>query len=74
MLSLLLFRQIYSTERTIIKEITKAEKEYLLDKDPKIELTIIGKSKSKRQKRYYVPDCKSVNYWLKRYHSSGGGK
>lgn len=75
MLSLWLFRPIYSIERLDIKEITKDEKNYLLEKEPKIELTIIGKSKGKRQKRYYVPDCKSVNYWLKKFHSaSGGGK
>lgn len=33
---------------------------------PNLEVTIIGKKKGKRQKEYYVPDCGSVAYYLRK--------
>ena len=50
-----------------LKEITKDERDYLRLKAPNIAVTIIGRSKGEKQKRYYAPDCESVNYWLGRF-------
>lgn len=39
---------------------------------PNLEVTIIGKTKNKKRKKYYVPDCGSVSYHLRRMNKERG--